>query len=228
MSRYHFCIIEQGEVTVNYLNETINAKSGDVIFFPKGSQYFSQWHGKPKVIAWDVIFSFVKDLPSHYTMQKLSSVDREIFALAKSLHKNLRSGDIKDVPFGFADFYKLFGIIFPQLTFADAPFVSDVLKIATDYMKTNLEKDMKIEQIAKVCNVCESTIYHIFKDELHTTPISYLNSLRLAQAIEYMRRNKKLKLSEISALCGFNSDAHFRKTFYKFTHMTPSEYRKSI
>lgn len=228
MSRYHFCIIEQGEVTLNYLNETINAKSGDVIFFPKGSQYFSQWHGTPKVIAWDLIFSFASDLPSHYTMQKLDSVEREIFDLAESLNKNLKSGDIKSISLGFADFYRLLGLILPKLTLTDAPFVSDVLKIAIDYMKANLRKDMKIEEIAKACNVCESTVYHIFRDELHTTPINYLNSLRLAQAIEYMRRNEKLKLSEISSLCGFNSDTHFRKTFYKITHMTPSEYRKSI
>ncbi len=226
-SRYHLGIIEEGFLTVSHLNETISANNNDIIFFPKGVQHISKWHGNPNIRKWDIMFSFSTDIFPDFTIQKISGISSEIIELTRSMYYNSNSSP-DNIPFAFADFYKILGLILPHLKTGGDAFISKTLVNAMEYIKTNLSNDMKISDIARYCNICESALYHLFQNELRTTPINYINSLRVAQAIEYMKRDRSMKLSLISSLCGFNSDTHFRKTFFKFAHTTPSEYRKFL
>ena len=80
-------------------------------------------------------------------------------------------------------------------------------------------------ELAKACYVSESRLYHLFRAEMHKSPIEYKNEMKVLRSIEYLK-NGYTSVEEISALLGFRSAAYFRRLFKKITGMTPSEYRR--
>ena len=82
-----------------------------------------------------------------------------------------------------------------------------------------------MSDVAKKCLVSESTLYHLFQNELGQTPVRFLNSIKINVAIEYLE-NSNYSVSDISRMVGFNSENHFRKVFAEFTGTTPLKFRK--
>ncbi|MBE7026276.1 MAG: helix-turn-helix transcriptional regulator, partial [Ruminococcaceae bacterium] len=78
---------------------------------------------------------------------------------------------------------------------------------------------------AKRCCVSESKLYHLFQKELGQTPVNFLNSIKINNAIKYLE-NSNYSISTISRLVGFNSENHFRKVFRSITETTPSKFKK--
>ena len=74
-------------------------------------------------------------------------------------------------------------------------------------------------------NVSESTLYHLFRRFLGTTPVNYRNDIRIERALPLIEGGKTIE--ETAAEVGFNSAIYFRSVFINKTSMTPSEYRKS-
>ena len=87
-------------------------------------------------------------------------------------------------------------------------------------------EDISVAELAKRCCVSESTVYHLFQRELGQTPISFLNSVRINIAIEYLESTSH-SIATISRSVGFHSENHFRRIFFDLTGTTPSRYRKN-
>ena len=94
-------------------------------------------------------------------------------------------------------------------------------------MTGNWNTDFSVSEVAKKCCVSESTLYHLFRKELGQTPVSFLNSVRINVAIEYLE-NSNYSISTISELVGFNSENHFRRIFSDLTGTTPLKFRKGV
>ena len=100
------------------------------------------------------------------------------------------------------------------------------LQTAIEYITANWQESLSVPELARRCLVSESTLYHLFQRELKQTPISFLNSVRINIAIEYLE-NSSLSVSAISEAVGFKSENHFRKLFTALTGTTPLKYRKA-
>ena len=45
-------------------------------------------------------------------------------------------------------------------------------------------------KLAKKCCVSESTLYHLFQKELGQTPVNFLNSIKINNAIKYLEKKE--------------------------------------
>lgn len=98
---------------------------------------------------------------------------------------------------------------------------------ALDYLNHNLEKKLKVNQLAKIS--CFSSfhfqrIYHALQGE---TPYETLLRLRLEKAVFYLQHRQTMKVIDIAMAVGFNSPENFSRQFKSRYHCTPSEFKNN-
>jgi len=95
------------------------------------------------------------------------------------------------------------------------------------YLEQNEEQRLKINEIAKLCNVSEVYFRKLFKEYSGISPTEYRNNNKICKAKSYLKNND-LSICEISDLLGFIDVSYFIKVFKERTGITPKEYRKSF
>lgn len=93
-------------------------------------------------------------------------------------------------------------------------------RIQQDYGKT-----FSLRSIAEAAQVSERECLRCFREELNTTPFTYLNEYRLQMACVFLDNTSDTILS-ISEKCGFSSAGYFGKVFRREIGCTPREYRE--
>ena len=78
--------------------------------------------------------------------------------------------------------------------------------------------------LAAAACISESRLFHLFREELGTTPVKFRNEIRAERAAQALRSGTA-SIDEIAMTHGFHSTVYFRETFKRVTGMTPSEYR---
>ena len=81
-------------------------------------------------------------------------------------------------------------------------------------------------ELSSIFNYSERQLQRIIQNATGHTFIENIQNQKMKQASELLC-NSTLPVSEISERSGFQSLNNFRKTFFRYFHMTPSEYRKS-
>jgi AraC family transcriptional regulator len=101
------------------------------------------------------------------------------------------------------------------------------LNNAKDYMISNYNKDIQLEDICKYACLSETHFYRSFKQTFHCSPHQYLIQLRLSQA-KYMLKNTNYEVREIVNLVGFDCVSSFIRLFKDRFGVTPGNYRLTI
>jgi len=233
-NKYHFCrgnsnrrksrlgVIVKGSGTYIYLSKKLKVAKGDVVFIPENIYCYSEWYGEPEI---EVVYlsCFMHYESFRYEPQTIE-VDENIKNDILQISELLSMGQLEILE-AYSRFYKLLQTVIVKLKPSDVTF-DKTLQNAIEYVTDNWDKDFSISDIAKSCCVSESTLYHLFQKELGQTPVSFLNSIRINIAIEYLE-NSSHSISTISRSVGFNSENHFRKVFSELTGTTPLKYRKN-
>jgi AraC-like DNA-binding protein len=94
-----------------------------------------------------------------------------------------------------------------------------------DYIHNNFSDDLTLVDIAKVADIGERECLRCFQRTIQLSPIQYLLKYRITQGADFLLRNPASSITEISALCGFDSLSNFSKMFKRFYNCTPREYR---
>ena len=82
-----------------------------------------------------------------------------------------------------------------------------------------------IPELAAMSNTSKATLNRLFRKYLNTSPQAYLNSLRMENAKNLIRRGN-LSFKEIAEQLGFRNSLYFSTSFKKYTGVAPSEFRK--
>jgi AraC-like DNA-binding protein len=230
---YHFCrgnsnkrksrlgVIIEGDGTYIHLNKKLRVCKGDVVFIPENIYCYSEWHGEPEI---EVIYlcCFLHYETFKYEPQVIPCSEDEKGNILQI--SRLLSGNELDELEAYSMFYRLLCTLTPRMVQSELA-LDKTLQRAIEYVTENWNSSFSVADLAKKCCVCESTIYHLFRRELGQTPIGFLNSIRINVAIEYLE-NTQYSISTISREVGFNSENHFRKTFFEQTGTTPLKFRK--
>ena len=233
-NKYHFCrgnsnrrksrigLILKGSGTYIYLNKKLKVSENDLVFIPENIYCYSEWHGEPEI---EVLYL---SCFMHYESFKYEP--QIIHADPLTKHNvmeisELLSGNQIDVFEAYSRFYKLLQTVIGKMKQSDLD-IDKTLQTAIEYITNNWDKSFSVSDLAKKCYVSESTLYHLFQNELGQTPVSFLNSIRINIAIEHLE-NSNYSIATISRTVGFNSENHFRKVFSDFTGTTPLKYRKN-
>lgn len=97
----------------------------------------------------------------------------------------------------------------------------------SNYLFANFSESITIDDVAYEVGLTKSYMSHLFKDITGNTVMNYLMNYRLSQARNMLIERPNESIREISADCGFKSEAHFSRFFKKNIGETPSEYRKN-
>lgn len=98
---------------------------------------------------------------------------------------------------------------------------------AVEYMYRNVDKKLKVEDIAGAVKMSQSNFQAVFRKATGQGVMGYFNQLKTEQA-KIMIRKGIYTTGEIAAALGYSSESYFSRCFRKNTGMTPSEYARLV
>jgi len=101
------------------------------------------------------------------------------------------------------------------------------ISTALDYINKNYMQKISIEELANICHLSESHFRRIFHDNTGTTPLDFINRIRIDEACRLLRSTEASIIS-ISEQVGFNSISSFNRCFTKLIGTSPSSWRKQL
>lgn len=96
------------------------------------------------------------------------------------------------------------------------------LQEAVMYMRLHYSSEVSMADVAAHIGVSERYLRKLFAQELHTSPLGYLQQIRIDKAAELLR-NTNLSVKEIAYLCGYHSSQYFSHVFRQHTGIRPQE-----
>lgn len=91
----------------------------------------------------------------------------------------------------------------------------------------NLNEELVLQSVGDRYSIHPVHLARKFKQETGITFVQYITTQRLYLA-KFLIVNKRLPLSEVSELCGFNSQSYFSKVFKKEIGQTPTQYAHTV
>ncbi|MEM7724677.1 MAG: AraC family transcriptional regulator [Pseudomonadota bacterium] len=96
-----------------------------------------------------------------------------------------------------------------------------------EYMDTNLQSRIRIEDLANVACLSPFHFSRAFRAALGMPPHKFLTKRRIEAATELLR-NSDASLSEIAMMTGFSSQAHFTRQFTRALGVAPGKFRRDL
>lgn len=93
-------------------------------------------------------------------------------------------------------------------------------------LNVNYMDNWTVSSMAEFCKFSDSYFSHSFKKYTNTTPIHFLNELRIQKAKELIATNT-MSISTIASLVGFEDSLYFSRVFKKFTGISPTQFYES-
>lgn len=103
----------------------------------------------------------------------------------------------------------------------ETDFVKDVL----DYVASNIDKDLTLNNIAKHYDLAPNYFTSVFHNKSGMTLSDAIKMVKLEKASKLLEESS-YSISEISALCGFNDPGYFSSVFRSQMKISPYQYRK--
>lgn len=104
--------------------------------------------------------------------------------------------------------------------------INHAIALSQYFMTQNFREPITLETLAKVSNINKFYFAHLFKEEIGTSPMSYLNEIRIKEA-KFLLKTTDFSIGEIAYMTGFSSQSFFTQAFKRKTNRTPSQFRKS-
>lgn len=102
------------------------------------------------------------------------------------------------------------------------------LGLALAFMESHLHERPSVAEIAEAAHLSEDYFRRLFRKRLDTSPLQYLNRLRVSAARRLIAREAGLTVTEVGRRVGFQDVRYFARTFRQTFHLTPDEYRRSL
>ncbi|HHW18659.1 MAG TPA: helix-turn-helix domain-containing protein [Firmicutes bacterium] len=102
---------------------------------------------------------------------------------------------------------------------------SDLVKRVTEYISSNLNKDITLEKIASVLYVSPFYLSRRFRHETGITFKEYLVERRIQEAVRLLTTTG-MSIENVASSVGFRYSNYFAKVFKKITGYTPESYRR--
>ena len=87
---------------------------------------------------------------------------------------------------------------------------------------------VSLQAVAKHCFVSREHLSRLFKRETGFNLSEYLMIYRLQKAEALLRREPRLRISEVARRCGFSDSNYFSKAFHKVYGTSPTDVKRSL
>ena len=103
---------------------------------------------------------------------------------------------------------------------------SPKLKQAVEYINDNLDKSIKLKDLAVEMNISQYYFSRLFRESIGISPHQYIIKQRVEKA-KLLLVNTPLPLADLALKCGFSSQSQMTMHFRKLVGTTPKKYRDS-
>lgn len=101
---------------------------------------------------------------------------------------------------------------------------TSLANLATHYMNENIEKKLKLSDLAGYFGYSTSYFYRIFYKSIGYAPMEYFNYLKIQRACYYLI-NSSRQITEIALNLGFDDPYYFSRLFKKVMGVSPTKYK---
>ena len=110
---------------------------------------------------------------------------------------------------------------------AERTFASVYINRAVDFLRLNHASGITMADVAEEVGITEKYLYKLFRRELGTTPMEYLNQCRIHRA-EMLLTTTALSIAEIARQCGFEDAGYFSRFYRRQRGRSPTQYRAEM
>ena len=94
-----------------------------------------------------------------------------------------------------------------------------------EFIDENISDTITVEILAVLIHTTPGAVYKLFKLWLNTTPIQYINTVRISKAKELLIYTD-LSITEVSEQVGFNTIHYFSRYFREKEKISPSDFKE--
>jgi len=94
---------------------------------------------------------------------------------------------------------------------------------AVRHIRKNIDKPIRIKELAVLCNLSEDHFIRLFKREMKCTTIAYINQKKIEKA-QIMLLTEELPIKDIAYSLSFENISYFNRVFKQIAHYAPTEY----
>ena len=222
--------IIRGTAKAFYDGQEYILSEGDAfIAFPQRVHYFYESHDIEAVIS-IIPIEFLPEFRNLFTEKNILTPHlTDVPSLAGTLLENAATkSSAYHKAFQRGAILSAFSLLFDKAEFTDKKNTdSSTLQKILDYCENHYKENISLESISKELFISKSYVSHIFSEKIGMGFRDYINSLRISLSLNYLK-DGNLSITEISAVCGFESIRSFNRAFRKIHSATPSEYRKNV
>ena len=241
-----FVFVNQGELSVRSQNDYMNLNKNHGIlakclnyFFETNKEQQKNGEGV-EVIAVIIYPSLIEELfefdltKSDYSFNfniKQVDIDRLLENYKQSINILLDNPELADENI-IKNKLKEFVLLMSKSQNAPSQldFISALFKpIDISFKSTihsNLYANLSINELADLCHLSPSSFKRQFNTSFGSSPKKYISEKKIEKAADLLKSTKN-RVSDIAYEVGFDSLATFNRSFSKFYHKSPSEYRLS-
>ncbi len=228
-----YCI--SGEATYIFESGEINLKKGEVLFLPANSYYTLLCNSEEAFVHYTANFEFELKtaqkssfLYNIFEQKQYLKTNSSVEELYKSLFSNL----IKiwhDKQNGYRVLarqliYKILIHYFTDIQRYNGKYGDySKLRPAIEYLNEQFFEDIKIKELAVLCNISETHFRRLFLKYTGMTPVDYRISRQLLLAKDLLLSGQ-YSVKEVAFTAGFSSSHYFSRVFTAKEGITPTEF----
>ncbi len=95
-----------------------------------------------------------------------------------------------------------------------------------DYILSNFEKNIKLEELAILANMTPASLCRFFRQKTRKSVSEFINEVRIGYACKLLIEGT-LSISEVCFRCGYDSLSYFNRKFKRIVGQTPGSYQKN-
>ncbi|MBN2642690.1 MAG: helix-turn-helix transcriptional regulator [Victivallales bacterium] len=221
--------IKTGEMYFRSNEQIILAEAGDcVLLKPHSKNEFLYLPGREPCLNYELALSgaLLDDIIRLYGLEHVVGFHLDADDFFEDIFNRLK--ELKQRKSKSVSTHYLAGIAAETLSFIAQAIsqkeVQQTARLVQDLLEQNIEKKIKMQDIAKMLDVSLPKMNKQFKLTFGITPYLYLKNARLQRGAELLRKGYFVK--EVAALIGYSSPKSFAAEFHRFHGISPRQYSK--
>lgn len=101
---------------------------------------------------------------------------------------------------------------------------NDIVQQCIDFMKQNLDKPLRLDEISTKVGLSTSHLSSLFKKQVKSSPIHLFTSLKIQKACQ-MLMDSSHNIKTISYSLGYDDQYHFSRVFKKIMGLSPKHFK---
>lgn len=235
-----YCLSGSGIITIESTDYPY--KAGDFIFIAENTNH-SSYRTCPEASSWEYIYLdghllFSDILPESFFIDIIFGINNHSSVITKEVYPDMYMLLLRifEELHQKAPNYKasLKGLLLTLLVLMSRIHNESTIPVKYDqlmhdalkYIYANYSNKLSIAQIAnECCHLSEAHFRKRFNELMHTSPLDYINLLRIQKACQLIIRDE-LHMKEIATMSGFTTLSSFNRNFQSILGCSPSEWKK--